>query len=309
MIIRSSDISMSAEHTRLEERKKTEELRTWVDNQDPRTQGSSSSLNDKISITEDAKNYLSEDLKASLEAEIEDGDIIDSKLLLLKSMVEALTGRKIDLKNITKIESDPELDEITSELEQAASEDQGPEREGWGVIYNSHESYHESENLTVDASGIIKTKDGKEIKFAVTLEMNRNYESHEYVNFRAGDALIDPLVINFSGSAAELTDTKYSFDLNADGKDDNISFVTSGRGLLVLDKNYDGIINNGSELFGPTTGNGFNELADYDSDENGWIDENDFAYQRLKIWTKDADGNEIYKRGYVNGLRKVVADN
>ncbi len=292
MIISRSDISMSADHTRLEKREKTEELRMWVDNQDPRTQDSSDSLNDKISISKDAKNSLSENLKASLEPEAEEGEIIDTKLLLLKSMVEALTGRKINLKDITRTESNPELDEITTELQQAATENQGPDREGWGIIYNSHESYHESENLTVDASGIIKTEDGKEIEFTVTLEMDRNYESHEYVNFRAGDALIDPLVINFSGSAADLTDTKYAFDLDADGREDNISFVSSGRGLLVLDKNYDGIINNGSELFGPTTGNGFNELADYDSDGNNWIDENDFAYNRLNIWTKDADGND-----------------
>ncbi len=283
---------MSAEHTLIEKREKTEELRMWVDSQDPQSQGPSSSLQDKISITENAKNHLSESLKAAPDQEIEEGDIIDTKLLLLKSLIEAFTGRKINLKDITKIESDPELEEIATELEQTDTESQGPEREGWGIVYNSHESYQEQETLMVDAGGTIKTNDGKEIEFAVTLEMDRNFESHEYVNFRAGDALIDPLVINFSGSSAELTDTKFAFDLDADGKEDNISFVASGRGLLALDKNYDGTINDGSELFGPTTGKGFSELAEYDSDGNGWIDEYDSVYQRLKIWTKDTDGND-----------------
>lgn len=49
---------------------------------------------------------------------------------------------------------------------------------------------------------------------------------------------------------------------------------------------------NGSELFGPATGNGFNELAQYDSDHNGWIDESDAVYRQLKVWTKDAAGND-----------------
>ena len=65
-----------------------------------------------------------------------------------------------------------------------------------------------------------------------------------------------------------------------------------GAGLLDLDKNADGKSNDGKELFGPTSGNGFAELAALDSDGNGWIDENDPAFQQLKVWTKDASGED-----------------
>ena len=65
-----------------------------------------------------------------------------------------------------------------------------------------------------------------------------------------------------------------------------ISFVGSGSGLLALDKNGDGIINNGTELFGPNTQDGFSELSKYDSDGNGWIDENDSVYDNLRICGK-----------------------
>ena len=51
-------------------------------------------------------------------------------------------------------------------------------------------------------------------------------------------------------------------------------------------------INNGSELFGATSGNGFAELAVLDTDNNGWIDENDAAYWQLRVWTKDASGKD-----------------
>lgn len=48
--------------------------------------------------------------------------------------------------------------------------------------------------------------------------------------------------------------------------------------------NGDGVINDGSELFGPSTGRGFNELATYDEDNNHFIDENDSIYSKLRIW-------------------------
>jgi hypothetical protein len=123
--------------------------------------------------------------------------------------------------------------------------------------------------------------------------MEREYSSEVNISLRAGDAVkVDPLVINFDGTAAELTDTKFAFDLDSDGTDENISFVTSGSGFLALDKNGDGEVTDGSELFGPNSGNGFSDLAAYDSDKNGWIDENDSVYQQLKVWTKDSEGND-----------------
>ncbi len=91
-----------------------------------------------------------------------------------------------------------------------------------------------------------------------------------------------------------MTDQKFAFDLDADGTEDSISFV-QGAGFLTLDRNGDGIVNNGTELFGPNTGNGFDELQVYDEDGNHWIDENDSVYSQLKVWTKDADGNDVLR--------------
>ena len=80
-----------------------------------------------------------------------------------------------------------------------------------------------------------------------------------------------------------------------------ISFVGPGSGFLALDQNGDGTVNDGSGLFGARTGNGFHELAAYDDDGNGWIDEGDSVYVGLRIWEKDAEGNDrlmaLGKRG------------
>ena len=41
-------------------------------------------------------------------------------------------------------------------------------------------------------------------------------------------------------------------------------------------------------MFGAQSGNGFADLAEYDTDGNGWIDENDTIFALLRVWTKDA---------------------
>ena len=123
--------------------------------------------------------------------------------------------------------------------------------------------------------------------------MSRAYVEETSVSLREGDAVRkDPLVINFDGSGAQLTDMQFAFDLDVDGQRENIAFVSSGSGFLALDKNGDGKVNDGAELFGARSGNGFADLAQYDQDGNQWIDENDAVYNQLRIWQKDASGQD-----------------
>ena len=53
-------------------------------------------------------------------------------------------------------------------------------------------------------------------------------------------------------------------------------------------------MNNGKELFGPATNNGFSELAALDDDGNGWIDEADAAFSQLGIWRQRPNGESEY---------------
>ena len=82
------------------------------------------------------------------------------------------------------------------------------------------------------------------------------------------------------------------FDLDCDGKEEEISSLGKGSGFLALDKNGDGIINDGTELFGTKSGDGFADLAEYDEDGNGWIDEDDGIFSQLRIWTKNEKGED-----------------
>lgn len=222
--------------------------------------------------------------------EFED-DGLDLKMRLMKMLIEHLTGRKIELMKPSDAKVSDEAQAAASDAANAQNAE-ASEMEGWGMVYDYYESYQESETLNFNAKGLVKTADGKEININLSLSMSRDFATSQQINIRAGDALKDPLVVNFSGTAAQLGERNFHFDLDADGRMDQIAFVGPGSGFLALDKNGDGRINNGSELFGPTTGSGFAELAVHDEDKNGWIDESDSIYDRLRIWTRDANGQE-----------------
>ena len=155
-------------------------------------------------------------------------------------------------------------------------------------------SVKEYEYTSFSATGTVKTDDGRSIDINLNISMSRSFEAY-YEETHAGTAFrqIDPLVLNFSDVPAGLKDMDFFFDLDSDGTEDKIKTLAEGSGFLALDKNGDGIINDGSELFGTKTGDGFFDLSLYDEDHNGWIDENDSIFEKLKIWTKDPNGKDI----------------
>lgn len=154
--------------------------------------------------------------------------------------------------------------------------------------------YHsETENTNFSTLGTVKTADGREINFHLDLSMSRNFTQYmETNNIAQFQQMTDPLVINLDTQMTTLSDQKFEFDIDCDGVKDSISYLQGNSGFLALDKNGDGMINDGSELFGTKSGDGFADLAQYDQDGNGWIDENDEIFDKLMVWTKDESGND-----------------
>ncbi|MCR5403687.1 MAG: hypothetical protein K6E91_07725 [Butyrivibrio sp.] len=150
----------------------------------------------------------------------------------------------------------------------------------------------EEEETTFCGKGKALTDDGREIDFNVEFSMSRSLT--EYAGMSMSDAVsfIDPLVINVGNDVTHISDQSFYFDLDSDGREDKISNPGKGNGFLAYDKNGDGIIGNGSELFGTKSGNGFRDLGAYDGDGNGWIDENDEIYDKLRIWIRNEDGTD-----------------
>lgn len=168
----------------------------------------------------------------------------------------------------------------------------------------------ESENTAFSTVGKVRTADGREIDFNVNVGMSRQFQQHFYEDLQmASFEFCDPLVINLDTDVAELSDQTFYFDIDADGELDEVSELGRGSGYLALDKNGDGVINDGSELFGTASGNGFADLVKYDEDGNGWIDENDAVWDQLKIWCKDENGKDVLYRLADKGVGAICLQN
>ena len=211
--------------------------------------------------------------------------------LMFRSLFYLLFGNRHDASN------EEAMCEDAASEEQELSPDLSADRVYRLVTrqFTSSGYFSESETTDFNVAGNVRTADGRSIDINVNLHMSRSFASYyEEHHSMTSLQVCDPLVINFDGQLAGLEkDMDFYFDLDADGREDKIAKLTQGSGFLALDLNEDGVINDGSELFGPKSGDGFSDLSSYDEDGNGWIDEGDSVFEKLKIWSKDPEGNDI----------------
>lgn len=156
--------------------------------------------------------------------------------------------------------------------------------------------YESKQSIDFSTKACVKTDD-KEIELDLNLSFSQEfYEKHkESLEFEQ-ISFIDPLVVQFDDrtQAFDMVDEEltFLFDLNNDETCEELPLLKDGNGFLVLDENKNGVIDNGSEMFGPSTNDGFAELAQFDEDGNNWIDENDAIFEDLRIWSKNSSGED-----------------
>ncbi len=118
-------------------------------------------------------------------------------------------------------------------------------------------------------------------------------------------ALAPPVVLDLDGDGVEFVSSAagVGFDYDGDGKAESTSWVGSDDGLLVLDKNGDGKVNNGTEIvFAHGTLTDLQGLAaNYDSNHDGKLDAGDAAFAKFAIW-QDANGNGVTDPGELLSL-------
>lgn len=236
---------------------------------------------------------------------LSDKDI--QKLQLLEQILERLTGKPfrfrylalLNMKNALEggDKSNPLL-QIKDKLQEAKTSEinrqMGPQPLGWGVHIHHETQDYKRETVDFSSKGTVQTEDGRAIDFNINYHFSQEAWSSTSIDFKAGDALIDPLVIRLDNSPLTFSDDPIEFDLNIDGVKDKFRVPVGSTGFLFYDRDGNHVATNGSELFGPTLGNGFEELKALDQDQNGWIDENDNAFKDLRIWVKSTDGSDKY---------------
>lgn len=204
-------------------------------------------------------------------------------------------GSSIWGENVLDLRSSQSFSEVHVKEQTGKALSIGTTRNGtvWQQITATSGFQTEVETTTFATKGLVQTADGRTIDFNLEVGMSRAFTSKIDKLTVKDYVMTDPLMINLDTNVGTVTDQKFLFDLDADGKEENISFAGRGSGFLALDKNNDGKINDGSELFGTKSGDGFSDLASYDEDGNGWIDENDTVFSQLRVWTKDEDGRDV----------------
>lgn len=208
----------------------------------------------------------------------EDGipdDGLDNRQRLIKLMIEAMLGHEIELpKPIKPTEEGGEGVTQGDAAAQAAEPDQ---------LVEVTDTLLQQEQLNVVASASVATQDGQTIQLDLGFVLD--WRQLEVSQRRTTlNALKDPLVLSLDGKIAGLTDARVKFDIDQDGKEDSLPGLREGSGFVALDRNGNGTIDDGGELFGARSGNGFGELATLDEDGNGVLDERDSQFSALQFW-------------------------
>ena len=278
MQIASVDIRLQSTHEESSRLVQSETLKAWAGPQPASFVVQLSELGtDAFAAEAQAAQAAANDAEASPE------------LQLLKTIIERMLGVKIKLLSEHDVRPDVQSAGIPDPASAPAQRSAG-----WGVEYARHTTYDEHEQLHFSAQGQIRTADGTQIDFSLDLSLSRSFHEESDLVLRAGDAQRrDPLVINFDGLGAQLSSTRFAFDIDNDGKSENVPLLAAGSGYLALNRNSDGKIDSGAELFGTSSGNGFADLATHDTDGNGWIDESDAVYDQLRVWNPDRNGGGL----------------
>ena len=208
---------------------------------------------------------------------------LSSQMRILKTLLEKMLDITIELPNVAGGDTAaPTASATQAPASAAATLANGePNR----TVQVSEASF-EQEQLAFVANGQVTTADGREITFDLGFALN--YQKLQLSErLTSSSALKDPLVLNLEGLVPGFSSARFEFDLDADGSSESLTQLANNSAFLALDRNGNGQIDDGSELFGARSGNGFAELAALDEDGNGILDEGDSGFASLRLYRSD----------------------
>ncbi|MBR7783099.1 hypothetical protein [Undibacterium luofuense] len=209
--------------------------------------------------------------------------ISDGNLQTLVDLLREMFGMEVALPG-----------EISQSAGTATGGNEAPNNTGQTTLVSDTLYFKQVNSLKFEAQGEITTADNRKISVAFSFEMQSEITLRQSTSVRVqSQAMRDPLVLNFDNGSAQLSDEKLMMDLNNNGHQVALPAILHG-GYLALQSHPGEAITQGSQLFGPASGDGFAELARYDSDANHWIDENDPVFSKLGLIVPGGtDGNQF----------------
>ena len=202
---------------------------------------------------------------------------LDSQTRLMKSLLEKIFGITVKLAKVADGQGSGGQGGSTASSGTAA-----PSATPDQAVLVS-EASQQQEQLTLSAQGQVTTSDGRQLSiqlgFALQFEQTQLNQ-----RLTRTSALKDPLVLNLDGQVAGFSRARFQFDLDADGQKESLAALDSGSAFLARDLNGNGQIDDGTELFGARSGNGFADLATLDEDGNGVLDEADSSFATLRLY-------------------------
>ena len=185
----------------------------------------------------------------------------------------------------------------------------------WALGYSFFSGTCYPEGCPPEAGGVEDCEQGVQIWCTKTCRCR--------TQLQCDNPMDSPILVDVSGDGFDLTNSTngVSFDVNADGTPEQVGWTkaSSDDAWLALDRNGNGVIENGSELFGNNTSqaqtpnpNGFVALAEFDKpakggNGDGVIDTTDAVFASLRLW-QDANHDGISQPAELHSLSSQGVD-
>ncbi len=223
----------------------------------------------------------------------------EAKLTTESENFQSASSSNIHSSELDTKQRESAYDKLSVELSKAILQNVALEsRRSTRDILEMSYTYEERQSLNFETQAYIRS-DSKEMTLSLNVSLSRSFIEKSNIRLEDLQMLKDPLVLSFDGQMPSLSTERFSFDIDSDGESEQISMLNQGAAFLALDKNSNGTIDDGSELFGTQSGDGFADLRAYDDDKNGWIDENDAIFDKLRVWQKDGTQERLLALGEV----------
>lgn len=303
MIIQSSNLRFASTHARQEQ----EETLTQASLGSHTTRGGTPVRLDtqfisreNVLLNASQSSYLYSRSQVS-RADQPDSVQVHSREEMLQSVVAHAFSREVQIRSTTALRNAAGSGRLSPQGQPMTTQA--------SVQFGHAYRYQQEQHSTLTIEGQVHLADNRTLDFMLHTRFDSSLQFQSASGQFAQMAVrTDPLILNLHGGTAQLTDTAFDFDLDGDGQREAVSFATGGSGFIAFDRNGDGRINDGSELFGTRSGDGFADLAALDEDGNGFLDSQDTGFAHLQFLTRSEDGHDTLQSLHDLGVAAIALD-